>query len=216
MNALISLDGEGLVARLDDGREVKHMDAEELANLLWQIGIRVADVKAVDWHADVEIAPTSGQKIAIYSRLRLLEEGAHDNQYQSARNLTIAKLLAMPVWISRQELSQSLHEQKGSESQIDLWLSERKIFAVDQSRSQLFAAFQFDDARRPRGIVSEILAILDKEDEWAVASWFLFPNAWITRLQNGIETPVPPADLLDDEDAVRDAARKERQGTYFA
>lgn len=216
MNALISLDGEGLVARLDDGREVKHMDAEELANLLWQIGIRVADVKAVDWHADVEIAPTSGQKIAMYSRLRLLEEISHDDQYQSARNRTIAKLLAMPVWISRQELSQSLHAQEGSEIQIDVWLGERKIFAVDRSGSQLFAAFQFEDARRPRGIVSEILVLLDKKDEWAVASWFLFPNGWITRLQNGVETPVPPADAIDDEDAVKNAARKERQGTHFA
>jgi len=97
----------------------------------------------------------------------------------------------MQVWISRQELSQSLHEQEGCESQIDRWLSERKIFAVNQSPSQLFATFQFDDASRPRGIVSEILAILDKADEWAVASWFLLPNGWITRLQNGIEKAVP-------------------------
>ncbi|MYM96092.1 hypothetical protein [Duganella vulcania] len=216
MNALISLDGERLVARLDDGRELKHIDAEALANLLWQIGIRVADVKAVDWHVDFESAPTSGQKIAIYSRLRILEGAVHDDQYQSTRNRTIGKLLAMPVWISRQELSQSLHEQDGRESQIDLWLSERKIFAVDQSGYQLFAAFQFDDAHRPRCIVSEILAILDKDDAWAVASWFLFPNGWITRLQKGIEMPVPPADALDEEDAVKDSARKERQGTYFA
>ncbi|TFW18693.1 hypothetical protein [Duganella callida] len=216
MNALISLDGEVLVARLDDGRELKHIDAEALANLLWQIGIRVADVKAVDWHDDVESAPMSGQKIAIYSHLRMLEEASDDDQYQSARNQTIGKLLAMPVWISRQELSQSLHEQEGRESQIDLWLSERKIFAVDQVGSQLFAAFQFDDSRRPLGIVSEILAILNKEDEWAVASWFLFPNGWITCKQNGAEVPLAPAKALDDEDAVRNAARNERQGTHFA
>lgn len=216
MNALIILDGEDLVARLDDGRELKHIDAEALANLLWQIGIRVADVKAVDWHADAESAPTSGQKIAIYSHLRMLEEASHDDHSESARNRTIEKLMAMPVWISRQELSQLLHEQEGSESQIDLWLSERKIFAVCTSGSQLFAAFQFNDARRPCGIVSELLAILDKEDEWAVASWFLFPNGWITRLQNGVVTPVRPSDVLDDGDAVKDAARKERQGTHFA
>ncbi|MYM83573.1 hypothetical protein GTP44_16625 [Duganella sp. FT50W] len=95
-------------------------------------------------------------------------------------------------------------------------MSERKIFAVDQSGNQLLAAFQFDEAHRPRGIISEILSILDKEDGWAVASWFLFPNGWITQLRNGVETPMAPAHALDDEDAVKNAARKERQGTYIA
>ncbi|MHA4867250.1 hypothetical protein ACXZ1M_06070 [Duganella sp. PWIR1] len=216
MNALIRLNGEELVAHLDDERELKHIDAIALARLLWESGIRAAGVKAVDWHTDAESAPLAGQKIAIHSHLRMLEEASYNDQYQSARKRTVGKLLAMTAWISREELSQSLHKQLGDASAIDLWVSERKIFAVEQFQGQLFAAFQFDDAYRPRHIISEILDILGKDDAWAIASWFLFPNGWISRMQDGVETAVAPANALDDENTVRDAALKERQGTYFA
>jgi hypothetical protein len=69
-------DGE-LVAQLDDQRQLKHADAATLAEQLWAYGITASEVSMVDWHTDVGSAPTSGQKIAIYSRLRAYENAAH-------------------------------------------------------------------------------------------------------------------------------------------
>lgn len=74
MNAKIFLDKDELVAELPDNVRLSHVDAVCLADLLWSKGVTVSDVIMVDWHEDANRSPLSGQKIAIYQRLRLLEQ----------------------------------------------------------------------------------------------------------------------------------------------
>lgn len=74
MNAKIFLDDDQLVAELPGEERVAHADAVCLADILWARGVTVSEVEMLDWHEDADRAPTSGQKIAVYQRLRLLEK----------------------------------------------------------------------------------------------------------------------------------------------
>ena len=76
MKANIRFANGELIAEIDDQRQLKHADALALAELLWANGIGASEVSTVDWHTDATSAPTSGQKIAIYSRLRAYENAA--------------------------------------------------------------------------------------------------------------------------------------------
>ena len=77
MNAKIFLDDGQLVAELPGEERVSHADAVCLADMLWTRGVTVSEVEMLDWHQDANRAPTSGQKIAVYQRLRLLEQSTH-------------------------------------------------------------------------------------------------------------------------------------------
>jgi hypothetical protein len=215
MKATLRLaDGE-LVALLEDGRELKNFDAERLAGLLWNSGVSASELEAVDWHTDVMSAPTSGQKIAIFSRLRKYEGVSCEEQIQEGRERTIRKLLDMPIWISRADLSRLKRHQGEGTEQIDHWINERKIFAVEGGGLQLLAKFQFDDAYSPLPVIAKILELLKSKDDWAVASWFAFPNGWISSHRAEAFESLPPMYALDDEAAVIRAAQNEL-GTYFA
>lgn len=74
MNAKIFLDDDQLVALLPGEERLSHVDAICLADMLWRRGVTVSEVEMLDWHEDADRAPTSGQKIAVYQRLRLLEQ----------------------------------------------------------------------------------------------------------------------------------------------
>jgi hypothetical protein len=76
MKAKIQLLNDLLIAELGDGRRLEHVDAIELAEMLWAHDVTSAEVTAVDWHTDPVGAPLSGQKIAIHSLLRSREESA--------------------------------------------------------------------------------------------------------------------------------------------
>lgn len=74
VNAKICLDDDRLVAELPGDVRLSHTDAIVLADMLRSRGVTVAEVFMLDWHEDPVRAPTSGQKIAVYQRLRLLEQ----------------------------------------------------------------------------------------------------------------------------------------------
>jgi hypothetical protein len=74
VNARIFLKDDQLVAELPFEEHLTHSDAVSLADMLWKRGVKVAEVEMLDWHVDADRAPTSGQKIAVYQRLRLLEQ----------------------------------------------------------------------------------------------------------------------------------------------
>jgi hypothetical protein len=74
VNAKIFLDDDQLVAELPGEVRLSHVDAVVLADMLWSRGVTVSEVVMLDWHEDAVRAPTSGQKIAVYQRLRLLEQ----------------------------------------------------------------------------------------------------------------------------------------------
>ena len=74
LNAKIFLDDDDqLVAELANGVLFSHVDAVCLADWLWNQGVTVSEVLLIDWHEDAERAPLSGQKIALFQRLRLHE-----------------------------------------------------------------------------------------------------------------------------------------------
>jgi hypothetical protein len=80
IKAFVTCDGEQLIARLDDGRVLRHHDAVSLANLLLAAGVIADNVRMPDWRAG-DIAPGRGQCIAIFHRMRAalrtkLAEGA--------------------------------------------------------------------------------------------------------------------------------------------
>jgi len=78
LNAQISLDDDDqLVAELATGMRFSHVDAVCLADWLWQQGVTASEVLITDWHQDKDHAPGSGQRIAVYQRLRL-HEGSTD------------------------------------------------------------------------------------------------------------------------------------------
>jgi len=74
VNAKIFLVDDELVAELPGYERLSHPDAVSLADLLWKRGVKASEVQMLDWHEDADHAPTSGQKIAVYQRLRLLEQ----------------------------------------------------------------------------------------------------------------------------------------------
>lgn len=76
MKAKIHLQGDLLVAELDDGQRIEHADAIELAEMLWARDVTSAEVTAIDWHTDSIRAPLSGHKIAIHCLLRSREKSA--------------------------------------------------------------------------------------------------------------------------------------------
>jgi hypothetical protein len=214
MKATVRLVNEELVALLEDGRELRNCDAEALAWSLWTNDVRASSLEAVDWHTDVTSAPTSGQKIAIFSHLRKCENSCEE-QIQEGRERTISKLLAMPIWLSRSDFALLKRQQGECTEQIDQWIKERKIFAVENDGVQLIAKFQFDDGYSPRPVIEKILPLLESKDHWAIASWFAFSNGWLSRHRTDAWEAVAPMSVLDDEEAVLRAARYEL-GTYCA
>ena len=73
MRVTIYLSNDILIAESEDGLRLSHADAVQLADLLWANDVTSAEVFMIDWHEDAERAPLSGQKVAIYQRLRLHE-----------------------------------------------------------------------------------------------------------------------------------------------
>lgn len=74
MKARIQLSEDLLIADLENGARLQHADAIQLANLLWANQVTSSEVSMVDWHESSDRAPLSGQRIAIYQRLRLYEQ----------------------------------------------------------------------------------------------------------------------------------------------
>jgi hypothetical protein len=85
------------------------------------------------------------------------------------------------------------------------WKKEGKVFAVDFKDQDLFAAYQFSDAMKPRPVIARVLAeFTNKRDPWKIAAWFASVNSWLGGKR--------PQDCLDDADAVIAAARQEIAG----
>jgi|GEM_PF-2843621 len=71
---VVTDEGDNLVARLSGGRELRHKDAEALADLLLAAGVTPDDVRMPDWRAG-DVAPCKGHKIAILGRMNMRSRG---------------------------------------------------------------------------------------------------------------------------------------------
>lgn len=72
--AAVTNESGELVARLSGGRELRHRDAEALADLLLAEGIIADDLRMPDWRAG-DIAPGTGERVAIFSRMGRAQRG---------------------------------------------------------------------------------------------------------------------------------------------
>ncbi len=66
---IITREGEHLVARLSDGRVLRHPDTIALADMLLAAGVTADDVQMPDWR-EGDIAPMVGERIAVFHRMR--------------------------------------------------------------------------------------------------------------------------------------------------
>ena len=71
VRASVALIGEEFVANLSDGRRVRRSDFLELAEALYQAGVRAEGV-TFDWNTEHRLI-TAGQKVAICAEMRRRE-----------------------------------------------------------------------------------------------------------------------------------------------
>ena len=67
--AVVTFEAGLLVARLSDGSTLASADSASLADLMLRAGVEADAVTMPDWRAGDE-APTAGQRIAIFGRMR--------------------------------------------------------------------------------------------------------------------------------------------------
>jgi len=85
------------------------------------------------------------------------------------------------------------------------WRISGKIFAVTHGGRDLFPAFQFGEDGQPLPVISELLAILNRDPhrtDWDNALWFAGDTGWLDGRR--------PLDcMLSDRPRVRQAAEQE-------
>lgn len=136
-----------------------------------------------------------------------------DDEYRAGRARTITKMMDMCEWISAEELMLRIDQPDARELLVK-WEDERKIFSIPSPRGALYPRFEFDSKMRPLPIIKDILDLLAEDDAFAISSWFIFKDDWISGLVDGREVPIAPMYVLDDHDAVLTAARNST-GTYY-
>jgi hypothetical protein len=135
------------------------------------------------------------------------------NSESQCRGNSIRKILQLTRWYSSRELIEKLSLRTDFPyALLDGWLCDGRVFMVDWNNVQLFAAFQFDEALQPLPVIKEVMELLNSEDNWASAGWFLFPNGWLS--SESSNTCVAPVDMLQCPAKLVNAARCARH-THF-
>jgi hypothetical protein len=70
LSVTVSTQGTRLQADFNDGTNQTFADVYVLVDRLYELGIRPEQITAVDWHEDIDQAPSSGTKIALFYGLR--------------------------------------------------------------------------------------------------------------------------------------------------
>jgi hypothetical protein len=91
------------------------------------------------------------------------------------------------------------------------WKRRGRVFSVTFDEREYFARYQFDEMYQPLPIIQDILQVTGEvADIWKIATWFQYPNGWITDLVDGAKA-VAPKDALDRRDDVLAAAGRKRE-----
>lgn len=130
-----------------------------------------------------------------------------------ARLNTIKSILREGEWLTLEQLNALQPNPPAQKSmRASDWKRRGRVFSVNYGGREYFAKYQFDEAYQPLPIIRDILqAFGTVADTWKIASWFNFPNGWISKAGK----PVAPKDALDQRDAVLRAASA-HQGSYVA
>jgi hypothetical protein len=101
------------------------------------------------------------------------------------------------------EVAQSAgHSTKNASATASRWKAKGEIFSVAFKGEEFYPAFQFQDGQ-PRPVIKEVLVVLSDLTSWQKAFWFVSTNGWL----NG----AAPHDVLDDPEAVLNAAKRETE-----
>jgi len=121
------------------------------------------------------------------------------------RSGTVRHLIENGRWLTAAQIAKKGGYSKSNPSApANRWKKEGKAFAVTFKGQDLFAAYQFDAAMKPRPVIAALLEALEKRDSWKVAAWFGSANGWLRGKR--------PQDCLDHPAAVLAAARQEAAG----
>lgn len=136
------------------------------------------------------------------------------------RHTTINEIVNKGKFLTGEEINADQAEPKGNQPIASDWKHRGRIFSVTYDGKDLYPAYQFDMNKQPLPAIREVLLILKESDPWAIASWFHFPNSWITGpvgdSKKNKYVAIAPKDALKNrwQDVIK-AAEKER-GIYFA
>ncbi len=119
---------------------------------------------------------------------------------------SIRHLIEQGNWLTAAQIAEKGGYSKSNPAApANRWKKEGKAFAVNFKGQDLFAAYQFDEAMKPRSVIANVLAgLANKRDPWKIAAWFGSVNGWLRGRR--------PQDCLDDAAAVIEAARQEAAG----
>ena len=112
-----------------------------------------------------------------------------------------ARFLSDVACLTSKEIAKNAGHQAANASVTgSRWKQQGRIFSVPSRGSELYPAFQFREGQ-PHPTVAKILRELPKQmSPWQIAFWFTSSNGWLRG--------APPADRLDDEEAVVKAAHR--------
>lgn len=124
---------------------------------------------------------------------------------------TIRKITDGTVFITADMINDTQKSPRENKSAVaGDWKRRGRIFGVTgNDGKEYYPRYQFDMNYQPLPLIKEILTALgEKNDPWAIAAWFHFPNGWITARHADAALPLAPKDALADRrDAVLLAAR---------
>ena len=111
-----------------------------------------------------------------------------------------ARFLREVPCLTAAEVGRNAHSRSSNPSEpASRWKRERRVFAVTRGKSDLFPAFQFGEAGRPRPVIHAVLEVLPPEmTAWQTAFWFTSGNGWLDG--------AAPMERLEDREAVLAAA----------
>jgi hypothetical protein len=191
----------GLPADVDPAVVQSLEKAVERATALMLQAVPSAQVLArADALAD-QLASMAGQ---------LVEPGHELLEERLRRVGTIRRMLAEGDWLTAEEINRLQPAPPVNRSlPASDWKRRGRIFGVAHGGREYYARWQLDAGYAPLPVIKPVLEALGAgRDPWALAAWFHFPNAWLTRrAADGNELAVAPKDLLHEPDAVLEAAR---------
>ena len=134
-----------------------------------------------------------------------------------AQMATVKKVFAENDWLTAEDINKLQIRPPAKKSlPASDWKRRGRIFSVSFNGKDYYARYQFDAMFQPLPVVKSILETYGEcSDAWALATWFHFPNAWITKNVGSVAVPVAPKDALDRRDDVIKAVRNQK-GTYVA
>jgi hypothetical protein len=146
--------------------------------------------------------------------LELVEERMH-------RMKTIRQVFQDSEWLTAEQINALQTDPPANKSHpASDWKRRGRIFSVNRGGKEYFARYQFDGLYQPLPIIKDILkAFGEVADPWVLASWFHFPNGWISKADRPGANPAvqlaAPKDALDRRGVVLNAAAQ-RRTSYVA